>query len=207
MRKTPLLSITALLLVLPYLSGCGNNDLGANIGLEVNPGKVAIVGGSDYSCADLAAVGGDIPTKSISENRIKFSNMKLEWKSTDSILYITAIRILMTHPSIGGGSFSKTIDSTEIEAMLGLVSAVVPAKDPTLATNPENQYSTDNARKNAPYKACGFQIGGITFTNPDKPGAFTVRVKIELYGYAQNIKSGEQTPVKQVVYANAQSLF
>jgi hypothetical protein len=193
-------------MVLPTLSGCGNNDLGANVGLEVNPGKVAIVGGSDYSCADLADAAGQVPTKSVTENRIKFSNMKLEWKSTTSILYITAMRVLISHPGISGGSFTKTVDSTEIEALFGLVGAVVPAKG-TSVKFPDSIYSSDDPAKVAPFQPCGFQVGGIAFANPDKPGAFTARVKIELYGYAEDLESHEQTPVKQVAYANAQSYF
>lgn len=219
MKLARKLGLTVSLPVFAVLIGSCGQKGNTDLGIEVNPGTVFIVAGSESNCTDRteAEATGFPAGKSVIGPRVRFNNIKLQWKSTTDLLYITNIRVTA---SVGNEVLDKFLEGAEIEALFGFAGGIIP-KCVTSTTVPEcPTYSSDSTKKTKPYMPCGLNVGGLSFaaatgggTDGAAPGgganttprSFTANMRIEILGYSENPTTGTQTPVRQFVIATARS--
>jgi hypothetical protein len=175
---------------------CGSKkDPGADIGIAVSPSSVILVGGTGKSCADKYHTTITTDPRSITEYRAQFSRLTLQWRSS-STLTVVGIRITIDHPEIAGGTFTQTLQSEEIEYLLGRAGGQVSG-----TTDPATpiEISTTNTGRGqgtlANVPSCPLHFGGMAFASKT-PSPFTATAVIEVFGYAED-SSGNQSPVRQ----------
>lgn len=186
--------LTLIALAIPglFIVSCGEaEDYGKDLAVSVTPSKVPILPGDVSSCKDEAdaKTSGESAARSIKANWVRFNKFRLQWKGVDP-LYVVMIRVTIDHPSITGSPFILTTD--EIEALLGVESAIVPKT---------TDIDSTSTSKGAAFAPCGLSIGGITVAKD--ASSFTASAQIEVIGYSYSEENGQKL-VKQTIDAEVE---
>lgn len=197
-----MMRIVAATLAIVATTSCGSKkDPGEFLGVDVTPDKAYIVPGSGKSCYDRMTTSGDNDPRSLSEHRIFYRNLRLQWRSTDN-LTISIIRITVSSPMLKGGQSVTTFTEDEIESLTGGAGGVITGVE--VEGQQKTIDSSDPARGDfIAEAACGLGVGGLAFVSQN-PTPFTARVTVEVIGVAENPGSGEQSPVRQKTTATAE---
>lgn len=201
LSKILILAFTAIL----TLPSCGQEGQGTSDDLEMDVTGGIIIPSENQTCADKMDGTG---SKSAAKNTLNFGALRLNWKRTDRTLYVALIRFTIRSSRIAGGSKVITLDTAEIEALLGAPGQTITP----LTTGPKTIVSnkSDN-RNNAPN--CAVNIGGIGLVNENITTPFSASVLVELIGFGSGSGTGDPSeaqdgsdpyPVRQSYSTTAQ---
>lgn len=209
-RPNITLSLLALALAATTVS-CSQKQTGSDlVDMGVSSGGL-ILQTTEQSCVDVSTPTSP-PTRSISAPALHFGGFSVTWKSGDSKLFVGEIKITAKSPKFSGGKFEATLDSTEIEALLGATNATLSAASSTeLASSAggkvyaSNSTSKEKSGAGGSLAACSLNVGGITLADTTTtPPTFTATVQIELIGTAQKVSdSSDESVVLKTISTSA----
>lgn len=186
-----------------FIAGCGpKNDPSAEIVLQITPGSEIIIPQKGFSCTDRASAKLNPtadPSASVGSGHVTFSNFVLQWQSDDT-LYISNISVIISQD---GTDKVVTLDTSEVEALLGKTSAKVVGKQ-TIYSNPDPADASQQA-KGSKYDNCGLTIPfSIDTSNVDRTkrtASFVAIITVIVEGQA--IKTTERSKPERYVRAKA----
>lgn len=177
---------TLTILAAATVSGCGKKDFGEFLGVQLTPSDNNVVNHGPLStCLDLAtfkATGLSLG-KSAPGPLVTFTQFILYWKKAQE-LNIQAIRVTVEGTGVKDGKYETTINSNEVEALVGYESSVVPASVAAGAIPAAplviSSYSTSRDSASSKFAKCGLIIPSIPLTDGDKTSDFRMKITVEV---------------------------
>lgn len=202
MSRRPFSILILVVVAILSLPSCGQEGQGTSADLEMDVTGGIIIPSENATCADKLEGSG---SKSAAKNTLNFSALRLNWLRTDRSLYVALIRFTIRSSRITGGSAVVTLDTAEIEALLGAPGQTIPP----LSTGPKAIVSNKPANRQAGSPNCAVNIGGIGLANESITTPFSASVLVELVGFGSGSNDDPEDgsdpyPVRQSYSTTAQ---